>query len=169
MVRRDMRGTELHPLNTLKEKHPELYVRYSKKYEGREEVMENFIPTLNAAWNDALHFTPIHPLELKKALTDAGMEPHEMKFYEVDPALLDPSRTTVYLYEDVDAKGAPNTEGFVSYDPEKIHEYAIFPEATKKYYRESFAAGKRPLLFVGVPHILHTGSLDISNLPVITV
>ena len=76
-VSANMDGAVLHPLSTLKETHPELYVAHVAKYNGREHVMEQFIPTLGAKWNDVLHFTPIHPEELKKALVEAGMEPHE--------------------------------------------------------------------------------------------
>jgi len=100
MVPEDMRGTVLHPLNSLKDQHPDLYVAKSAKYENRQHVMEQFLPTLEAAWNDVLHFTAVNPEELKRALVEAGMEPREMKFYQIDPSLLDPKLTTVYLYQD---------------------------------------------------------------------
>src|SRR5665213_119696 len=98
MVPDDMQGNVLHPLNTLKHTHPDLYVTKAEKYTDREYVMEQFIPTLEAAWNDVLHFTAVNPVELKKALTEADMEPREMKFYQIDPTLLDPKQTTIYLY-----------------------------------------------------------------------
>ncbi len=169
MVPEDMRGDSLHPLNSLKKEHPDLYLEKAAKYEDRLHIMEQFLPTLEAAWNDVLHFTAIDPKELKEALVGAGMEPKEMKFYQVDPLLLDPQNTTVYLYQDKSNDSKMSPENFQEYDPEKLDEHAILPEETKQYYKEMFAKGQRPLMFVGIPHILHKGSLDVSNLSVITV
>lgn len=169
MVPEDMRGDSLYPLNALKNEHPDLYVAKAAKYEDRRHIMEQFLPTLEAAWNDVLHFTAIDPKELKEALVEAGMEPKEMRFYQLDPSLLDPKHTTVYLYQDKSNDSKMSPENFKEYDPQKLDEHATLPEETKKYYKEMFAKGERPLMFVGVPHILHKGSVDVSNLPVITV
>ena len=169
MVPEDMRGDSLHPLNSLKNVHPDLYVAKAAKYEDRQHIMEQFLPTLEAAWNDVLHFTAIDPKELKKALVEAGMEPKEMRFYHFDPSLLDPRYTTVYLYQDKSHDSKMSPGNFKEYDPKKLEEHATLPEETKEYYKEMFAKGERPLMFVGVPHILHKGSVDVSNLPVITV
>lgn len=169
MVPADMQGSTLHPLNSLKEKHPELYAEKASKYKGREHVMEQFLPTLEAAWNDVLHFTAVSPQELKQALIDAGMEPTEMKFYEVDPELLDPAHTTIYLYQDKSSEDKLNPENFSPFEPENLEQHATLPQETREYYKEMFGKGDRPLLFVGVPHVLHKGSLDVSDLPVISV
>jgi hypothetical protein len=69
MVPADMQGTVLHPLNSLKQSHPELYVAKASKYQGREHVMDQFLPTLECAWNDVLHFTAINPEELKRSIS----------------------------------------------------------------------------------------------------
>lgn len=164
-----MRGTILHPLNTLKGEYPELYMKHAAKYDDRPDLTEQFLPTLEAAWNDVLHFTAVDPEELKQALIDAGMEPKAMPFYKVDPSLLDPKKTTVYLYQDKSSDVKLNPQDFQEFDPEKLDQHATLPEETKEYYKEVFAKGKRPFMFVGVPHILHKGSIDISNLEVITV
>jgi hypothetical protein len=169
MVPDDMEGTMLRPLNALKEPHPDLYVKKAAKYVDRQHVMEQIIPTLETAWNDVLHFTAIRPDELKKALIEAGATPREMKFFQVDPTLLDPKLTTIYLYQDKSSEKKMDEESFAAYDPEKLHEYSELSEETKQYYKEMIEKGSNPLLFVGVPHILHKGSLDISNLDVITV
>ena len=41
------------------------------------------------------------------------------------------------------------------------------PEATAAYYREMFEQGKRPLVYLYVPHILYQGKLDIKDVTVI--
>lgn len=168
MVPTDMRGTTLHPLNTLKEAHPDVYTSVTEKYRGRSEVTQQFIPTLQCAWEDVLHLTAIHPENLKKALVEAGLQPSEMKFFQVDPGLLDPAKTTVYLYRDVSGGDIPDDD-YAPFDPNALDSHAVIGELTKRHYKERALKGEQPLLFVGIPHVLHRGSIDISNLPVITV
>jgi hypothetical protein len=163
-----MWGTTLYPLNTLKEKNPDLYVEKAEKYKGREQVMGQLIPTLGVLWNDVLHFSAVHPQELKKSLVEAGMDPKKMKFYQVDPSLFDPVHTTVYRYQD-HVLNKVDPEDFIEFDPANLAQYSVIPEKTKQYYKESFSKGEFPLMFVGVPHILYKGSIDTSILPVITV
>lgn len=164
-----MRGNVLYPLNALKGVHTDLYVHEAGKYRGREHIMEQFLPTLEAAWNDVLHFTAVDPHELKQALIDAGMEPKEMKFYQVDPALLDPSSATIYLYQDKSSDSKMSPDNFLEFNPDALEQHATLPEETRVYYKRMFAEGGKPLLFLGVPHILHKGPLDVSSLPIITV
>lgn len=169
MIPVDMQGTVLHPLNTLKDIHPDLYLAKANKYNNRRHIMDQFIPTLEASWNDVLHLSAIDPAELKKALIEAGMEPKEMRFYQINPELLDPKQTTVYLYSNKTGDEKMSIENFTDFDPKKLHEHAELPQVTKEYYKKMFEKGGKPLLFIGVPHILHKGSIDISNLPVVTV
>ena len=168
-VPEQMEGNILYPLNTLKEKNPELYEKESAKYKDREQVMEQRIPTLNCMWNDVLHLSPIHPTDLKKALSESGIETREMKFYQIDPETLDPANTTVYLYAHTDKADNMKLENFSPYDPSMISQYSTVSEETKAYYKEMKAKGGRPLLFVKVPHILYKGSIDTSNIPVKTI
>ncbi len=161
MVPEDMRGDVLHPLNKLKDAHPDIYVKEVAKYKGREELMKKEIAMLECIWNDVMHLVAVNPQELKKALLAAGMEPKEMRFYQIDPEMLNPEKTTIYLYQE-------GKDSFLAYDPKNLAERASLPEETKAYFKETIQKGEKPLLFIGVPHILHKGSIDISKLPVIT-
>lgn len=172
MVPNDMTGDIIYPLNTLKEIKeipPELYQSKLEKYANRRQITEQFIPTLKCAWNDVVHLTAINPVKLKEALVEAGMNPREMKFYQVDPDLLDPDITTIYLYQEHDEKESMHPDNFSNYNPEAIARHSILPDATKAYYREKYQNGEKPLMFVGVPHILHKGPIDVSNFDVIVV
>ena len=169
----------LYPLNIIKEKFPDLYEVEIKKYRDsenakRQNIPLQIVPTLEqAAWGDVIQLSAIHPEDIKKALLEAGFSPRELKFYQVDPNLLDPQKTTIFLYrkdmEDIDPKN------FAKFDPENLHEHAEVPERTREYYREVSDTNKitgknnRPFLFVGVPHIFHKGPIDVSNFPVIVV
>lgn len=170
MVPQEMEGTILYPLNVLKRKNPELFKKHFKKYEGREHVTEQFIPTLNCLWNDVLHFTAVDPHEVKNALLEAGRKDiPELKFYRIDPNLFDPKLTTVYLYAQTKKEDDMKEENFEQYIPSEVGKYTPLPQITKDYYKEKIVKGERPLFFHRVPHILYKGSLDVSNLPIITV
>lgn len=176
MVPEDMQPNDegrevLYPLNMLREKFPGLYEVQAQKYsssEYRKTIPDKLIPTLQeAAWGDVIQLTAIHPEDLKKALLEAGYSPKEMKFYQVDPDLLDPDKTTVYLYrEDLEDE---DSENFAPFDTQRLEEYSKVSEKTKEHYKEKKLVGERPFLFVGVPHIFHKGPIDVSEFPVIAV
>lgn len=114
-----------------------------------------------------LQFSAINPFELKAALVEAGMQPREMKFFQIDPNLLDPTKTTIYLFRGDSDIEDPNS--YESFTPAKVAALGELSNVTKDYYKKMYSEGKKPLMFIGVPHILHKGDVDISELPVITV
>jgi hypothetical protein len=165
-----MRGEILFPLNTLKYKHPDLYEKEASKYVGREEIMQNKLPILNCLWNDVLHFSAVHPSEIKQALIEAGRtKSFDIEFFEVDPHLLTFENTIVYLYKHSNIADKLKEENFAKYNPDDIDQYSKLPQETKDYYKEILTQGKNPLLFHRVPHILFKGTLDISSITGIKV
>lgn len=154
-VPKDMKGETLHPLNVLKDIHPEVYEEHLKEYENRPHILEKTIPTLgDIKWNDVIHFSPVHPEDVKNALFANGRtQPFEGEFFEVDPEILDANNTTVYLGEN----------NFTPYDPSEINTHNKIPKETIKYYTDMHEQGLTPKRFHGIPHILHKGSLDVSK------
>lgn len=169
MVPKDQQGTVLEPLNQLKESRPDLYAEKVKKYEGREHVMERTIPILDCLWNDVLHLSPIPPSDLKTALLEAGMENKEFNFYQIDSRSLAPDKTVVYMHRSTDKLMQPDDSEFVRFSSELLEDIKHVPRISKEYFREKYSAGEKPLLFLGIPHILYRGTLDTTNLPVVTV
>jgi hypothetical protein len=171
MVPEGMRGNVLHPLNVLKDLHPDLYISHVDKYKDRSELIEKFIPRLECLWNDVLFLSAVNPVDLKRALEDAGLHPKERKFYQIDPEFLDPAKTKIFLYRDTSEHGLVDLkpEDFVDYDPKALSGHSVIRPETADYFKESMKNGRKPKMFVGIPHILHKGSIDISDLEVITV
>lgn len=164
-VPKDMRGDVLFPLNTLKETQPDLYEKEASKYVGREFIMQQKIPFLDCLWNDVLHFSAVHPSVVKQALIESGRtKDFEYEFFEVDPHLLTPENTIVYLYRHTYMANKLKEDNFAKYNPDDIDKYSELPQDTKEYYKEMFSQGKNPLLFHRVPHILFKGSLDTSKI-----
>jgi|AntRauTorcE11897_2_1112592.scaffolds.fasta_scaffold01979_4 hypothetical protein len=119
--------------------------------------MEQKIPYLNCFWNDVLHFTTVHPRKIKAALGSS----RTFKAFSIDPHVLEPANTIVYLHQQNDIREKTRAD-FVEYNPNEVAQYKEIPEATKDYYKRMRNQGKRPLMFVRVPHILHKGSIDTS-------
>lgn len=162
-------GDMLYPLNALKEIHPTAYALEVEKYSWRKRLLKREIPVLDCLWNDVLHFTAVHPTELKAALIEAGSRPDfQMKFYQVDPAELDQKKLVVYLYQYNDEADTIDARNIQPFRIAELPELAVIPEATKAYFRDEFAKGERPLIFHGVPHVLYQGNLDTRGLPIVS-
>jgi hypothetical protein len=176
MVPKNMKGDILHPLNSLEKDHKEIYDEHVKKYENREAVMDLKVHPLECSWNDVIHLSAVPPEEIKKALEDAyekyGFKKEtleKMSFYKIDPDLLEKENTTIFLNQNIEPGYIPEQEDFISYDSSELKNHSVFPESTKKHYQEEVSKRNRPALFVGIPHIFHKGSINISDFPVITV
>ncbi|MDP2676217.1 MAG: hypothetical protein Q8O83_00835 [bacterium] len=165
-----MQGSILYPLNTLKESLPVVYEQQVSKYVGREQITQQRIPILDCLWNDVLHFSAVNPKEIKQALIEAGRSPDfTMNYYKVNPKLIEPKNAIVYLYAHADNKDKMNEENFAAYNPDEVVKFSSMPRATKDYYKEMIGKGERSLLYHRIPHILYRGTLDITDLPIISV
>lgn len=165
-------GSILYPLNVLKTKLPKRYASQVKKYAGRELLTRQIVPPLGCLWNDVLHFSPVHPAQIKAGLTAAGFEPKAMQWFAVDPitAGLNQHNAAIYLYPAkrfVDFRKMAND--FTSFNLEALKGFKELPKATLTYYQESKQAGRAPLLFHRIPHILYQGSLSLNQMTLITV
>lgn len=161
-VPKDMQGSVLYPLNQLKALHPEQYTSAAAKYVGREKLMQFEIPQLRCLWNDVIHLSPVHPSDIKNALGSA-FRPRGFRFYVIDPVILNPEKTIVYLSDE----GKSGIKNFVQFNVESLPEYSKFPERTQRHYDDFIAKGKQPLLFDGIPHILYKGSIEVTDLKIV--
>ncbi len=81
----NLTGNRLLPLNELKSDYPDVYRMHSMKYKSREWLKDRNIPFLNCLWNDVLHFRTVHPRKIKKAQVTAGLQWHQVKWFQIDP------------------------------------------------------------------------------------
>ncbi len=159
-----MVGTVLYPLNELEDVDPETWRQEREKYADREQVLEKRVPPLNCLWNDVLHLSTVHPADIIAALGDVGLEPLRRRFFEIDPFDLDANRTVVFVNHRATAANGPH---WMPFEPVAVTELSTFNEASRRYYRECARAGRRPLLWGHLPHVLYRGSLDTRALRII--
>lgn len=165
IVRKDLFGKTLYPLNQLKNVNPDLYIEHNSKYANRKHITELYIPQLQCYWGDVIHLSAVHPNTVIQKLHEAGStKQYSYPYFEIDPHQLDPSSTVVYPNNPRENPNQLTEKDFVPYDPEDIRKWAYIPEETFEYYKSQIMANKDPLLFLFVPHILYKGTIDVSGL-----
>ena len=168
-VPKGMKGSVLYPLNQLKNIDEDLYKKQNAKYEGREDDTNINISKLDCGWNDVIHFSAVDLDEIYKELKILGKN-WKPKFFKVDPDKLDLEKTVVLIPPHrKDWEPGFRDEDFVKFDPKDMEKYSIFPEETKEYYKMAIDAGKLPMTYHRIPHILYKGTIDISDVEVVEV
>lgn len=175
MVPREMVGLELMPLNRLGVLYPHLYERYSKKYFDHPERPKLFmkeIPHLNCLWNDVVHFLPIHPSHLYKALTELGIATKEsLMFYQIPIQKLAANRNAMYLYSKEHYKGpagAIAAEDINLLSLPDYRELEQLPSATVDYFQTEKEKGKNFGLFAYIPHLFSLGNVNVDEVKIIS-
>jgi hypothetical protein len=155
-------GDKLLPLAILRVEYPEVYAKAMEKYEGREEVSQNFIPPLECLWEDVIFLSPVHPQVLHGVLVSCGHRGLIGKeAYVIDPRSLRPDWLVIYDYADGGS--------YSFYDGEDYLRYGRISDVTRNHYRNAAEAGKRPFLFHGITHVMYRGEICVDGLPVVRV
>ncbi|VAW39409.1 hypothetical protein MNBD_CHLOROFLEXI01-186 [hydrothermal vent metagenome] len=167
----DLVGSYLYPLNQLQTKFPAVYDRQVKKYSGREQLLQRKIPILNCLWNDVLHFSPVHPSSIRDAVLAAGFKKFSTHWLQIDPEIagMSPHNAVIYLYSPRQEGSPPNIEDFLPFSLTQFSQLDGLPEAATSYYREMREAGKQPLLFHLIPHVLYRGVIHLPEATIIEV
>lgn len=165
----------LYPLNQLAAVYPDLHAREASKYAGRESVISYRVPHLDAPWADTVNLSTLDPRLLVAARDRLGIASSQLlqrRLLRIPIEHLAGHRLVRYSGatrwinsspgEDVPAE--PPADEFEPTDPRTYRETTEVPAAHLDYLAECRAAGKRPLGFVHVPHVLALGPIDISHL-----
>lgn len=164
-------GTKLVPLNVLRKLNPELAKQHAEKYVGREELMKRFIPGTSWLWNDVIHFSPVHPQKVVDALISCGFTRKIKSFwYVIEPSQLifTPSNSIIFLHNKAWTSEAEFASSeFEEYSEEACARYTEVPQITKDYFSSVISRGGNPLMFGGIPHVLHRGTISTEDLDVI--
>ncbi|MEJ6392523.1 hypothetical protein V8J82_04595 [Gymnodinialimonas sp. 2305UL16-5] len=165
----DLRGAALVPLNTLRDAHPDLFDRHMAKYLGRAAIPSRPLPELGCHWGDCVQFSTVHPAAIRSAMLETGHSwPRDgLRFLAipVEKAGLSASTTAIWLYTNAGPSadlGAAKTD-VVAYSSERLATLGELPVGTTTYFHEMHALGRPPLLFVGIPHVLHRGPVALDE------
>lgn len=174
MVQKDIVGNKLVALNSFKEKNPALYERYTKKYfdhPERPKLLTKQVPKLNCLWNDVIHFLPLHPNHVYKALKSLDIKILEdLRFFKIPIEKLKDNNNAMYLYskhkytgpaEDIDE------DEIVMMNTGDYKELTEIPADTIEYYKVEQEKGNKFGMFPYIPHVLSQGEVEIEGLEII--
>ena len=124
-------------------------------------------PLLDCLWNDVLQFLPLHPQKVFDLQVKLGIIPEvpAYKYYEIDIAALDPTKTVIYF------KSAPGEENITvkwlsEVDLATIQE---IPEVTINYYKTLIGSGELPFNYQFIPRILFKATINVCDVHAITL
>ncbi|MFA7302266.1 MAG: hypothetical protein WC030_00765 [Candidatus Paceibacterota bacterium] len=169
-VPKNMVGTVLYPLNVLKVLYPVVYREHVAKYEGRSHLLLAEVPVLHCLWNDVLHFTAVEPHVLKETLKSAGVALSNQGWFKVPVSLVEGDDSIAFIYtreERVMPNALSRAKEYAMFSASQMDTYRHIPDETIEYYKDEVAAGREPLMFHLVAHILYKGTLETKDLEVV--
>lgn len=158
-----MEGKRLLPLTLLKEAFPALFEANLKKYDGRLDALAQYIPPLHCYWPDVVFLTPVHPIAIRRSLVNAGLSPRPREYFAIKPSALSPARTTIWL-----GNNPSDPADYRQYSAGMVYFFSPMPLTTEDRYKAVVAGGGRPFIFAGLPHVLHRGGIDLTDVEIIT-
>ncbi|TFB12811.1 group-specific protein [Filobacillus milosensis] len=164
-----MQGNDLIPLNKIKNEYPNLYEKYTKKYQGeRENLLKRKIPKLDCLWNDVVHFLPLHPYHVFNELDNLGIEvKKDLHFFKIPAYKLNKKSSALYHYRPENWNGPGqhiyDEEISIIEHIEDFKELTSIPKETVNYYKEENQKGNKFGLFHFIPHLLIKEGLSIDN------
>jgi hypothetical protein len=130
--------------------------------------MREVVPLVDVLWNDLVHCAPIHPSHVYRALLEAGARVGPAQFFRIPVAALAGRRTVWFDPRGERSRTFPLEPDEVRwFDPTIYRELDTIPDQTRAYYQASLASGRRPLLFVGIPHVLVQGSIEVADTAIV--
>lgn len=167
LVPKELVGSVLLPLSQIRTEHRQLYERYVRKYEGREDLMDDEIPGLDCRWQDVVFLTALTPSTIRELHEEAGFEFPELRWFQIDPATLETNRLAIYWYRYSQREQKYAPENWQEFSSELLPELQKIPDATRQHYSDAASNGRRPFAFFRTPHILYKGALDVTGCPVV--
>ncbi len=171
-------GSHLYPLNELKTKYPDVFLKHKAKYNSRPHLMECKLELPNCLWNDVIHLSAVDISLILETMIRVFKEEQSSRipkaakkfyYYEIPESLLDLNQ--LYILKRERAGDTPKeilhetiNNLLVSYvgNAEKLE--TTVPKLQEEYFRKCAHDLSLPAyLFTGIRHVLYKGAIDISK------
>jgi hypothetical protein len=180
-----MVGELIYPLSELALVESAAYELQRGKYLGREGVLDARVNHQGLLFNSTVHCAPLHPYRLFAARRELGFDPPRAQasrdarfgglFFEIPVERIAHHPMIWYRWETPwingypgeDVPAEPPLDEFEPFDIVRYQALGDLPAAHRAYLRRMKDEGKRPLMFVHIPHVLVAGPIDTRGLRVI--
>ena len=159
-----MEGTRLIPLNQM-DKEKDLYNKYSKKYIGREDLIEQRFPILDCLWNDVVQFSALDPRviikELRKYNEDLILS--RKSFYKFSVKDIVSSYEAIVFDRDTSRKDKSfeiEPHEVMELKENSYRELESVPKRTIEYWERVKKDGGVFLMFPFITHVMVKGKVD---------
>lgn len=170
-----MRGTTLYPLNGLRERFPDLYVRERKKFDGRESVLEYVVPGLGVPWADTVNLSALDPRHLVSARRRLGVPLSRLlerrvaripveRFSGIPAVVYNSASHWINSSPAEDVPLTPPDEEFSIFDASTYAELSNVPQLHLDYLKRQMDRREPALGFVFIRHVLVAGPIDLSGI-----
>ena len=187
LVPNPMLGSVLVPLEDLGRVSPAAFEAQQAKYTRREAVLDARITADGLRFNATVHCAPLHPRHLYRLRAHMGLLPptpaateeppgwRPGMFFEIPLERIRQHPAYWYRWETPwingypgeDVPSIPPLDEFEPFDHRRYRELSEVPHAHIDYLHRTTRAGKRPLMFVHIPHVLVAGPIDTSGLRIV--
>ncbi len=161
-----MEGKSLVPLNQM-DKEKDLFQNYSKKYIGREELIQQSFPILNCLWNDVVQFSALDPRiiveELRKYNEDLVLS--RKSFYKFSVKDIVSNYEAIVFDRDTSRKDKSfkiEKHEVMKLEVDTYKELEVVPKRTIEYWKKMRDEGGVFLMFPFITHVMVKGLVDTS-------
>lgn len=174
-VPKNLEGSHLKPLFTLKEENPEIYYLEVKKYDDhpqRKKLPFKMIPKLDCMRGEVLHCSSIHPHLVFKALKSVFPEGNRsVLFYKIPVKSLENYQLVLFDINHPDYKFGQENDAEAAFElinHNFYQEIQEVPEEAYQFYKEWKEKGEKGAPAWGkIPHVFVKGNIDTRGLEVI--
>lgn len=169
LVPDNLSGEILMPLNELRKAFPVVYKRAASKYEGRERLMLMKVLPLSCLWNDTLMFSPVDPVEIRRALLAAGRDWPERKWFKVPLSKFDQQKSTFHVAasEQPEDLADSSPEEFPPFTIKNYEKFSVLSDECRAYFK-SIPEGQKIFTFHYIPHLLTKDRFYYNDLKIVT-
>ena len=170
-VPHDQFGSRLYPLETLRSLAPDAYLEAVAKYQDdprRANIPSRRIAKLDCTTAEAINLSPVDPRLIHRAWRDLGVDVGSAHWYAIPVDRVRTLPTVITRPDRMCTVGADIADDAVDwFDPDEYRELDRLPERTTAWYRKLASSERQGGWFVGIPHVLVKGPIDVSGLPTI--
>jgi hypothetical protein len=154
-------GSILYSLNALKDVLPEIHQIQSTIYRGQADLVSRKIPYLGCSWNDVIHFSAVHPAQIRGAVESVGLTWKTTHWFEIDVTAIGFDDTNAAIFTaPFRPQGNIADADFIPFTLETLQMLNSIPQASYEYFNHAKAHDERPFLFNCVPHVLYHGTVE---------